>query len=108
MPITRLLNANSTPVAAESVFRDCTKARGSMIETLGMTIPQQARRFGSHARNPDGVKNDTWIFVFQALTNSRRSVETSRQRPRRTSSHEMAMTIPVLSRGMPCSHAYET
>ena len=108
MPVTRLLNANSAPVASESVLRDCTKARGSMTETLGMTIPQQARRFGSHARNPDGVTNDTRMFVLQALTNSRRSVDTSRQRPRRTSSHEMAMTIPVLSSGMPCSNAYET
>src|SRR5262245_8247468 len=108
MPITRLLNSNSAPVVSESALRDCTKARGSMTETLGMIIPQQAWRFGSQARNPDGVTNDTRVFVFQALTNSRRSADTSRQRPRRISSHEMAMTIPDLRRGMPCSDAYET
>src|SRR5262245_13517426 len=108
MPITRLLNMNSAPVDSESVLSDCTKARGSMTETLGMTIPQQVRRFGSHARNPRGVTNDIRIFVFQALTHRRRNVDTSRQRPRRTSSHEMAMTIPVLSSGMLCCSAYET
>ncbi len=38
----------------------------------------------------------TWVFVLQALNHSLRSVDISRQRPRRMSSHEMAMTIPVL------------
>src|SRR5574341_1184670 len=108
MSITRLLKANSAPVASESVLRDCTKARESMTQTLGIMMPQLARRFGSHARNPDGVTNDTRMFVFQAFTHRRRSVDNSRQRPRRTSSYATAMTIPVLSSGMPCSNAYET
>lgn len=50
----------------------------------------------------------TWVFVLQALNHSRRNVDNSRQRPRRMSSHEMAMTIPVLSSGIPCCDAYET
>src|SRR5690348_12478249 len=107
MPMTRLLKANSTPVASESALSDCTKARASMTHTLGMTMPPQVWRCGSHARNPLGVTTDTWMFAFQALTHSRRNVESSRHRPRRTSSHEMAMTIPVLSKGMSCCNAYE-
>src|SRR5215510_880868 len=79
-----------------------------MTEMLGMTTPQQVRRCGSHARNPVGVTNEIRMFVFQALALSRHNVDNSRQRPRRTSSHETAMTIPVLRSGMSCCNAYET
>ncbi len=79
-----------------------------MTETLGMTIPQQACRFGSQARNPEGVMNLTRVFVLQALNHRRCSIETSRHRPRRMSSRAMAMTMPVLSSGMPFCAAYET
>src|SRR5512145_1280564 len=106
--VTRLLNANAAPVASASALRACTKARGSMTQTLGMTRPAQLRRFGSHVLSLLGVTNDTRMFDFQALIHSRRSVDTSRHSPRRTSCHEKAMTIPVLSKGMPRCTAYDT
>src|SRR5215213_8003659 len=108
MPTTWLLNANSTPIASASVLRDRTKAGASMTETVGMIMPQQARRFGSHSRSRDGATKRMPVFVFQALNHSRRSDDASRQSPRRTSSHAMAMIIPVLSSGIPRSDAYET
>lgn len=52
--------------------------------------------------------NLTWVCVLQALNHSHRSVDISRHKPRRISSREMAMTIPVLSSGMSCCNAYET
>ena len=79
-----------------------------MTHTLGMTIPQDARRFGSNARKPDGLRNDIRIFDLHALTQSRRSIEISRQRPRRISSLETAMTMPLRSRGMFLRTAYAT
>jgi hypothetical protein len=54
------------------------------------------------------VRNETRMFDFQALTHSRRSEDTSRHRPPRTSCHENAMTIPDFSKGMPRWTAYET
>lgn len=79
-----------------------------MTETVGMTMPQHARRFGSQARRRDGGMNNTRVRVLHALNQSRRSDDASRHSPRRTSSHAMAMTMPVLSTGIPCSDAYET
>ena len=109
MPITRLLNANSAPVASEPVLRDCTKARGSMTADARNDDPAAGAEIRLTRTQPRGHhERRLGMFVFQALTHSRRSMDTSRQRPRRTSSHEMAMTIPVLSSGMPCCNAYET
>ena len=77
-----------------------------MTHTLGMTIPQEARRLGSHARKPDEVTKDIRIFDRQAFNHNRRSIEISRHRPRRISSREMATTMPLRSRGRRCRAAY--
>src|SRR5512147_2038069 len=79
-----------------------------MTETPGMTIPQQAWRFGSQVRSPEEVTNVTRVPVFHALNHSRRSEEASFQSPRRRSSQATAMIMPVLSSGMPRVAAYET
>lgn len=79
-----------------------------MTETVGITMPQHARRCGSQVRRREGGTKNTRVRVFQALNQSRRSDDASRQRPRRTSPHAIAMTIPVLSSGSPRSDAYET
>jgi len=77
-----------------------------MTHTLGMTIPHEARRCGSHALKPDDVTKDIRIFDLHAFIQSRRSMDISRQRPRRISSRAMAITMPLRSRGMWCRTAY--
>ena len=105
---TRLLKANAEPVCSASALRACTKASASMTQTLGMRRPAQPLKLGSNALSLCGVRNETWMLDFQALAQSRRREDTSRHRPRRTSCHENAMTIPDFSKGMPRWTAYAT
>ena len=79
-----------------------------MTHTLGITIPHEARRFGYRERKPEGVTNDMRIFDLHAFSHRRRSIDISRQSPRRISSREMAMTIPQRSSGIFRSPAYAT
>ena len=73
-----------------------------------MTMPQKAERFGSHARKPAAVTNDMRMFDLHAFSHRRRSIDASRHRPRRMSSREMAMTIPLRSSGIFRCSAYAT
>lgn len=78
-----------------------------MTHTLGMKIPPPAWRLGSSRRRPFDDMNLMSMEFFLAWDHKRRSIERSLQRPRRTSSHEKAMIMPVSSNGMPRSNAYD-
>jgi len=71
-----------------------------------MMIPQEAWTLGSHVRKPADVTNDRRILDLQAFSHRRLRTEISRHRPRRMSSREITIVIPVRSRGIFRRSAY--